>query len=165
VAIHEECLASPWGSRRGTSSEASGECERVVCPRRGGVSPIHIFDENLAAKMLRDILAEYCLFHLPEITGMPKGPWLSFRDGDPMYRSRLAQSLLTDAGAPDTGQPPSSPYLNVIETYGTFSVIAYRSATPQISQAWCVPSKKRGNNCRTNFLPTWLTASHTAWRP
>jgi len=62
----------------------------VGCCGRGA-SP-HIFDENLTTKMLRDILAEYFLPHLPEITGMPEGPWLSFRDGDPKYRSRLVQS-------------------------------------------------------------------------
>jgi len=81
---------------------------------RGGVSPIHIFDENLTAKMLCDILVEDFLSHLPEITGMPVGPWLGFHD-DPQYRSCHVQSLLADAGIPNAGSPPSSPELNIIE--------------------------------------------------
>lgn len=96
-------------AKHSTSVNVWGACGR------GGLSPLLVFDENLTGAMLHDILQQDFLPNLAGITGVSDGPWVSFHDGDPKYKSKIVQSLLTDADVPDAGQPPSSPDLNIIE--------------------------------------------------
>jgi len=76
---------------------------------RGGFNPIVVFDGILTAAKLREILEQHFVPNLVAITGEPEGPYRSFHDNDPKYRSATVTALLHPAGVQDAGNRPAAP--------------------------------------------------------
>jgi transposase len=76
----------------------------------------YIFNENLDAKLLKQILDEHLIpsAHLHYREDPPE-PWSFLQDNDPKHRSRLVQEWLHNHGVQCLDFPPYSPDLNPME--------------------------------------------------
>jgi transposase len=91
--------------------------ERVCvwgCFARSGVGDLYMFDENLEATLLIDILRSHLIQSAKAL--FPENTiWWVLHDRDPKYQSALVQQWLFNKGIQCIEFPPHSPDLNPIE--------------------------------------------------
>jgi hypothetical protein len=86
-----------------------------ACISSRGLGAIHIFTENLDAKLLKDIIQEHLIKAAHRL--FPAGCWWLLWDNDRKHMSVLVKRWLHNHGVSRIDFPPYSPDLNPIENF------------------------------------------------
>jgi transposase len=84
------------------------------CFSSGGVGDIHLFEENLDAKLMKNILDEHLISSSDRLFEQ-HAHWWFVQDNDPKHQSNLVKKWLHDHGIQCMELSPYSPDLNPIE--------------------------------------------------
>lgn len=84
-----------------------------ACFSAAGVGGFHIFEENLDAVLMKEILQKHVLKSAAKL--FPRGQWWFQQDNDPKHKSKLVQAWIKLKGIDCLEWPPYSPDLNPIE--------------------------------------------------
>jgi transposase len=86
-----------------------------ACVSTRGLGAIHIFTENLDAKLMKDILQRHLIQTAHQL--FPPGQWWLLWDNDKKHKSKLVQTWLHSKGVLCIDFPAYSPDLNPIENF------------------------------------------------
>lgn len=84
-----------------------------ACFSAAGVGGFHIFEENLDAVLMKEILQKHVLKSARQLFAC--GQWWFQQDNDPKHKSKLVQQWINKNGIDCLEWPPYSPDLNPIE--------------------------------------------------
>jgi transposase len=84
------------------------------CFSSGGVGDIHLFEENLDAKLMKNILGQHLVQSSARLFE-EHAHWWFLQDNDPKHQSNLVKKWLFDHGIQCMELPPYSPDLNPTE--------------------------------------------------
>jgi hypothetical protein len=86
-----------------------------ACVSTTGIGRIHIFTDNLDAKLMKDILQTHLIAAARDL--FPPGAWWLLWDNDPKHKSILVKQWLHNHGILRIDFPSYSPDLNPIENF------------------------------------------------
>lgn len=95
-----------------------------------GVGKIHLFEENLDADLLVDILKHKLLPSLSNTNAAPRSTVVFYHDRDPKFTSRKVKKFINENDLTDINAPPQSPDFNPQENL-------WHLLQSRVEKTWC----------------------------
>jgi len=95
-----------------------------------GLGNLRLFEENLDADLMVEILGRTLLPSLGNTNSTPRANILIYHDRDPKFTSRKVKQFLADNNLTDIGAPPQSPDFNPMEN-------VWHLLQSRVEKTWC----------------------------